>query len=63
MVIAATASSPDMGIEMNWIWDNILPELSESAKPEDPIIQKEFAMKLSTLELKHPVWNQHLRLG
>ncbi len=54
MVVAMTAATQDMGQEMRWIWDLLLPALSDDAIPENPTAQAALTSKLDTLTLKFP---------
>jgi len=54
MVVAMTAATQDMGQEMRWIWDILLPALSDKALPENKEAQSELKAKLDSLVLAMP---------
>ncbi len=54
MVVAMTAATQDMPQEMRWIWDILLPALSDEALPENSAAQAKLQAKLESLVLSMP---------
>lgn len=54
MVVAMTAATNDMQKEMRWIWNILLPALSDKTLPADPEGLSKLQTKLQSLELARP---------
>ena len=50
-VLAVNAGTGDMQLEMNTVWDNVIPAFNAAPLPEDPEGDKKLADKLAGLRL------------